>query len=207
MTSSDTVVGPPRELDDPEWLRERYVERGLSIAAVAREVGRHRNTVRRALRQHGIKLRDSGRGYYGVTHGMSGTPEWQAWLNMKRRILYPQHPLYPSYGGRGLTMEPEWIDSFEAFYAEVGPRPGPGYSLDRIDNDLGYVRGNVRWATWVEQNNNRKHGRAKLTEGQVREIRALLRAGRTGTAVAEEYGVSPPTIRSIERRRTWRHVV
>jgi len=55
-----------------------------------------------------------------------------------------------------------WRDSFEAFYTDVGKRPGPGYSVDRIENDGHYEPGNVRWATRVEQmNNTRKQSRQK----------------------------------------------
>jgi hypothetical protein len=53
-------------------------------------------------------------------------------------------------------MAAEWLDDFPAFRAHVGPRPGPGYSLDRIDPDGNYEPGNVRWATRLEQRHNRR---------------------------------------------------
>lgn len=53
----------------------------------------------------------------------------------------------------------EWRESFEAFFAHVGPRPSLAYSLDRIDNDRGYEPGNVRWATDSEQQQNRRFAR------------------------------------------------
>jgi hypothetical protein len=79
-----------------------------------------------------------------------------AWCGMKRRILNPACPTFRDYGGRGLTIEPEWIESFEAFVRDVGLRPERSLSLERVDNDLGYVRGNVVWATRSEQLRNRR---------------------------------------------------
>jgi hypothetical protein len=80
----------------------------------------------------------------------------QAWCSMRQRILNPACANFRDYGGRGLTIEPEWIDSFEAFARDVGLRPEPSLSLERVDNDLGYVRGNVVWATRSEQVRNRR---------------------------------------------------
>lgn len=88
------------------------------------------------------------------THGMSSLPEYKIWGAIKQRILNPACHAYADYGGRGLTMEPDWVDSFEAFIEHVGPRPSPDLSIDRIDNDLGYLRGNLRWATREQQARN-----------------------------------------------------
>lgn len=88
------------------------------------------------------------------THGRSGTPEHSLWDNMKARCHNPANSRYESYGGRGITVCQEWRDSFEAFFAYVGPRPSSKHSMDRIDNDRGYEPGNVRWATASEQARN-----------------------------------------------------
>lgn len=90
-----------------------------------------------------------------VVHGGSGTPEYQAWAAIKQRIFNPNCHAFEHYGGRGLTMEADWVDDFGAFLAEVGPRPSADLTLDRINNDLGYVRGNLRWASWSVQNSNK----------------------------------------------------
>lgn len=94
-----------------------------------------------------------------MAHGMSHTPEHKAWLQMKTRCLNPNHQAFSYYGGRGITVCPEWIESFEAFFAHVGRRPSRRHSLDRIDNERGYEPGNVRWATAREQANNRRPAR------------------------------------------------
>lgn len=87
------------------------------------------------------------------THGMSATPIYQVWTAMKQRCQNPRSAEYFRYGGRGITVCPEWQD-FEVFYRDVGD-PGPGMSLDRINNDGDYEPGNVRWATRQEQVVNR----------------------------------------------------
>ena len=85
-------------------------------------------------------------------------PEWRAWLNAKQRVTNPKDPRWPNYGGRGIRMCQEWLDSFEAFLSYIGPRPD-GTSLDRINNDGNYEPGNVRWATAAEQRRNQRRQR------------------------------------------------
>jgi hypothetical protein len=83
-------------------------------------------------------------------------PEYTAWALMKSRCNNPRHPRYADYGGRGIGVCERWQMDFSAFLADVGPRPGLGYSLDRIDNGRGYEPGNCRWATAKEQASNRR---------------------------------------------------
>jgi hypothetical protein len=91
-------------------------------------------------------------------------PLASVWINFNRRCLDPNDPSFSSYGGRGIGVAPEWRwikgnkthnhKAFHAFLAYVGERP-PRMSLDRINNNLGYEPGNVRWATPRQQSNNR----------------------------------------------------
>jgi hypothetical protein len=91
-----------------------------------------------------------------ITHGRTRTPEWNSWYAMKSRCVNRNLKGWKDYGGRGITVCDEWLHDFQAFYDHIGPKPGPGYSVDRIDNNGNYEPGNVRWATPLEQNHNRR---------------------------------------------------
>lgn len=99
-------------------------------------------------------------------HGQSYTAEYDAWHSMKGRCLNPNDKRYFRYGGRGISICPEWVESFEAFFAYVGPRPSSKHSLDRYPNNHGnYEPGNVRWATSIEQNRNTRGNRHLVIGG------------------------------------------
>jgi len=87
-------------------------------------------------------------------HGMTYTPTYQSWANMKKRCLNPNSPDYPLYGGRGVSVHPPWLD-FRNFLADMGECP-PGLTLDRIDPYGNYEPGNCRWATYQEQRVNQR---------------------------------------------------
>jgi len=90
------------------------------------------------------------------THGMRDTPEYAAWHSMKNRCQSPTSQGYAGYGGRGITVCDRWSGSFETFYQDMGARPSPAHSLDRIDCNGNYEPANCRWATIDVQNTNRR---------------------------------------------------
>jgi hypothetical protein len=90
---------------------------------------------------------------WSTTHGMTHSPELRAWENMNSRCRKPSANNFHNYGGRGITVCERWR-VFENFLEDVGKRPSPLHSLDRIRNSEGYHPGNVRWATKKQQLRN-----------------------------------------------------
>jgi hypothetical protein len=83
--------------------------------------------------------------------------EYVAWSGMKQRCFNPKAYGFIYYGARGISVCERWRNNFEAFLADMGLKPSPEHSLDRIDNDGDYEPGNCRWATPKEQQANRGH--------------------------------------------------
>lgn len=91
-------------------------------------------------------------------HFMCRTSTYKSWQGMKDRCLNSDNHAYPSYGGRGISIYPDWVTSFENFHAYVGDKPSERHSIDRYpNNDGNYEPGNVRWALPIDQIRNRRN--------------------------------------------------
>lgn len=90
------------------------------------------------------------------THRLSGTPEYHAWSHMRQRCNKPQTKYYEHYGGRGIKVCERWDNSFENFIKDMGKKPSPKHTLERLDNNSGYSPSNCVWASYHRQGYNRR---------------------------------------------------
>lgn len=97
------------------------------------------------------------------------TPEHKCWSNMLSRCRNPKATGYPSYGGRGIVVCERWLD-FAAFLEDMGTKPTPDHSIDRIDVNGNYEPGNCRWATETEQQRNKRSNRFLTACGETLTI-------------------------------------
>ncbi len=101
------------------------------------------------------------------THGGYTTPMYGIWSKIKGRCTNPKNCAYERYGGRGIKICDRWLGKrgFENFLADMGERPSPKHSVDRINNDGDYCPENCRWATFKEQANNKGNNRVITHNG------------------------------------------
>lgn len=91
-------------------------------------------------------------------------PLYRTWCKMKTRCYNSNENNYERYGGRGIRVCEEWKNSYQEWYDYVSSLENfgeLGRTLDRIDNNGNYEPGNMKWSTWVEQNNNRRPARKR----------------------------------------------
>lgn len=111
------------------------------------------------------------------THGLSKTPEYMIWASMIARCNRAKDRFYADYGGRGIRVCDRWL-AFENFIFDMGFRPSKKHSLDRRDNDGNYEPENCRWATQIEQANNKSDNTFIVTgDERVTLAEAARRAG------------------------------
>lgn len=110
------------------------------------------------------------------THGFSkddDCPEYEVWKSIKKRC--GEKAKESSYSRRGIKICDRWKNSFENFYIDMGKRPSPAYSIDRINNDEGYCPENCRWATIETQSRNKSTNRYVLFRGENKIITDWIR--------------------------------
>lgn len=119
-----------------------------------------------------------------TTHGMINTRTYKSWADMKRRCYSENSTNYVRYGGRGIKICNEWIESFENFYKDMGEAP-ENMTLDRIDVNGDYCKKNCRWATHTEQAFNIRKRKDNLSG---RTGVSLHKASKKWRATISQYG-------------------
>ena len=91
-----------------------------------------------------------------IFHGLSRTPEYKSWNHMLQRCNNKNHINYHNYGGRGIKVCDRWV-KFKSFLEDMGFKPSPNHTIDRINSNSNYEPSNCRWATKSEQRQNRRN--------------------------------------------------
>lgn len=109
----------------------------------------------------------------GKHHGMTKTTEWRSWRSMRNRCLNPDTEHFIWYGARGITICERW-ESFPNFLEDMGLKPSPKHTIDRIDVNGNYEPMNCRWATQKEQHNNKRSNHWLEFNGERKTIQQWL---------------------------------
>ncbi len=141
-------------------------------------------------------------------HGQYENPIYKIWVSMIHRCTNPKDRAFPRYGGRGVTVCQRWQGSPEGFLnflADIGPRPSSRHTLDRKETEGNYEPSNCRWATWEEQNRNKRNNRLLEFRGETKtatewsklfSIKASTLFNRLKRGMSVESALTTPSARS-----------
>jgi hypothetical protein len=186
---------PPVYRSTQKWML--YNGEIKPITEWAQVSGVSSKTIRDRLFRYNWKVEDvlKPAHTFNRTHGLSKSPEYKAWRSMRLRCCVPTTRRYTwsRYGGRGIKVCDRWLESFENFYADMGPRPTPSHSLDRIDNDGPYSPENCRWADLKQQSNNKRNNQKFSYKGIEKTIAQWAR----------DFNLSDATLRARLLKFKW----
>lgn len=128
----------------------------------------------------------------GETHGRSYDNTYFVWQAMKARCSNPNNKQWDDYGGRGITVCPEWKNSFSTFASDMGDCPN-GYFIDRVDNDKGYSPKNCKWVTAIESNSNKRNVTLLEYNGETLPMKTW----------AKKIGLCPDTLKRRIKTKGW----
>lgn len=134
---------------------------------------------------------------HGDAAGGRLTAEYRVWSNMIDRCERPGNKSFRDYGERGIAVCPRWRESFAAFLEDMGRKPLPRLTIDRIDNEGSYEPGNCRWATRTVQNRNKRNARLVhlIDKAAANDIGYSALYGRVAAGWSEADAVSTPVRR------------
>ena len=157
------------ELEPIQYART-FVRRYRCLCDCGTEIIAQRPNLKRgATKSCGCWKKETA-GQHVVKHHMSNSPEHRIWVGIRKRCTNPKDTGFHLYGGRGVKICDRW-DDFKNFYEDLGPRPSPQHSIDRINVNGNYEPGNCRWATPLEQGHNTRTARHVTYIGKEYTIR------------------------------------
>jgi hypothetical protein len=128
-----------------------------------------------------------------LSHGRSSSPEHKAWIALKQRCSNPKLSSYPYYGGRGIRVCERWMNSFENFLTDMGPRPSAEHSIDRLDVNGNYEPSNCIWSDPRQQARNKRNSLLVAHNGETLHINEW----------SERTGINPATLRKRLLTLSW----
>lgn len=181
---------------DKQWLIKNY--KNTTIKECATKLNRTANSIMSMVLALNLTIKRTGIKKHYL---------YNTFALIKSRCYNPKCKTYKNYGGRGIKMLDEWIKSPKKFieYIEknLGDRP-KGYTIDRINNMLGYFPNNLKWSSAKEQSRNKRNN--KLNNKDVETIREKVKNGQSHRSIAKEFSICKTSVTSISNYTNWKDI-